>query len=288
VSETGFADPAPKLGTGRMGRVVLFRTTAPISEKHLQVMQAIAARVQGLKDVKRLRNNQHGALILADADVAEKLFVWMCSIWREEVTRILDEEIPPPPGWNLDEVWRPTVISWDPGDAPDSPTEANDLVLAGIVEKLVSAGQKQQNVVKSARDMELASGEPPTEGSPAERSPAALAAELRSRLAGSDDVDADEALRAQLVEDLGALASERERAIGEVLGSVALLMARASKIRNDLQETVHTARQLGVSWPDIAKAAGITYQAAMRRWEPEAKRKHTEYQRDRGRRGGST
>lgn len=51
---------------------------------------------------------------------------------------------------------------------------------------------------------------------------------------------------------------------------------------------VAVARAAGTSWNLIAKAAGMTPQAAMRRWDAEAREKRREYQRERRKKGSAS
>jgi hypothetical protein len=46
-----------------------------------------------------------------------------------------------------------------------------------------------------------------------------------------------------------------------------------------LNHTVQRAHAAGVNWSQIARAVGITPQAARRRWDPNAKEKYNEYRR---------
>src|SRR5262249_18399945 len=94
-----------------------------------------------------------------------------------------------------------------------------------------------------------------------------------------------EALRSQL---LGAFAeqdpSEEELHLAEVLGTLAVHTAETARLRADADELVVKARELGASWRDVSRAAGITPQAALRRWDPEARKRHSDYAREHKRR----
>jgi hypothetical protein len=67
------------------------------------------------------------------------------------------------------------------------------------------------------------------------------------------------------------------------LGEIAVAMSEAAVLREYLPEAAQRARALGISWADIARAAGISPSTAQRRWDPEAKARHSEYQRSRQR-----
>jgi hypothetical protein len=69
----------------------------------------------------------------------------------------------------------------------------------------------------------------------------------------------------------------RERLV--VLNQILLRMAQAEAIHEDLQALANEARELDTSWSEIGRAAGVTPQSAHRRWDPDARRKHAEYQR---------
>ena len=63
-------------------------------------------------------------------------------------------------------------------------------------------------------------------------------------------------------------------------------MEVAALTRTDLQFVVDVARTLGASWNRIGRSAGITSQAAQRRWDPAARQRSNEYQRSRYRSSG--
>ena len=69
------------------------------------------------------------------------------------------------------------------------------------------------------------------------------------------------------------------------LGQVTLRVAELENAREGLDDAVDIARNAGASWSLIGQAAGITAQAANARWNPEVRRKRTEYQRNRNRSG---
>lgn len=74
-------------------------------------------------------------------------------------------------------------------------------------------------------------------------------------------------------------AEDRERV--EVLGKIAARMAQAQLLREELKTLVAQAQSLGISWSDISRAGGITPQAARRRWDATARKKHSDYERNR-------
>jgi hypothetical protein len=80
----------------------------------------------------------------------------------------------------------------------------------------------------------------------------------------------------------GDKTGERARRIGE-LTAIAVGMAEIEVIKNRLQNAVDGARDLDASWYEVGIAAGITAQAALRRWNPEAKQRRLEYERSRPR-----
>lgn len=65
------------------------------------------------------------------------------------------------------------------------------------------------------------------------------------------------------------------------LGMVALRTLQAEALKASLDSLVDEARDLGATWSDIGRAAGITPQAAHRRWDDVARQKHTDYERAR-------
>ena len=73
--------------------------------------------------------------------------------------------------------------------------------------------------------------------------------------------------------------TEQESAL--VLGALALGMVHAENIKAELQTLATRARQLGHSWNEIARAAGVAPQTAARRWDDEARKRHRDYQRRR-------
>lgn len=89
--------------------------------------------------------------------------------------------------------------------------------------------------------------------------------------------------QSQLVE--GQTEAESERL--SVLGEIALRSEQAAKVRQRLIDLVDKARTMEISWSQIGKASGISLQAAHRRWDPEARRKHNVYQQRRKRRDPS-
>lgn len=70
----------------------------------------------------------------------------------------------------------------------------------------------------------------------------------------------------------------------EVLGGLSVRSAQAAHLKRETDEAVLEARSLGVGWTDISRATGITPQAARRRWDSGARKKHSDYERDRKRR----
>ncbi len=55
------------------------------------------------------------------------------------------------------------------------------------------------------------------------------------------------------------------------------------ELRQKLDQAAVQARELGASWAQLARAAGITPPSAQRRWDPVSKERHRNYQRDRQR-----
>lgn len=81
----------------------------------------------------------------------------------------------------------------------------------------------------------------------------------------------------QLIEQHAEAESDRI----QILGEIALRSEQSEKTRMRLQELVDRARQAGITWSIIGNAARISPQAAHRKWDAEARRKHSEYQRNR-------
>ena len=73
---------------------------------------------------------------------------------------------------------------------------------------------------------------------------------------------------------------QRERTLA--LGRIAALAGYAERIKTDLDDAVTSAvDEHKASWRDVGLAVGIGAQAAQRRWDADARRKHTEYERAR-------
>lgn len=77
---------------------------------------------------------------------------------------------------------------------------------------------------------------------------------------------------------VGPLGPDR-RHVTDALAQVALKSGEIEFHREELDGIVEEARSTGASWSDIGRATGITPQAAHRRWDAEARRKHSDYQR---------
>lgn len=93
--------------------------------------------------------------------------------------------------------------------------------------------------------------------------------------------EAEEAAGTLIDRSCEAAPPTQDRALLMALGLVSLRMIQSEIVRDDLEALAARARELGGSWSDIARAAGITPQAAQRRWDPIARRKHAEYRRHR-------
>lgn len=74
---------------------------------------------------------------------------------------------------------------------------------------------------------------------------------------------------------------EADRPCARELGEIALLKVRSDRVRAQLNAAVMRAREAGCSWNLIGRAADVSPQAAHRRWDDEARRKHSEYERAR-------
>lgn len=59
---------------------------------------------------------------------------------------------------------------------------------------------------------------------------------------------------------------ERERGIAEALGRVVTSLRNLESVKDELDESVASARVAGSSWEAIGEAAGVTQQAAHQRW----------------------
>lgn len=84
---------------------------------------------------------------------------------------------------------------------------------------------------------------------------------------------------------LSCIPSEASRNQTQFLGYLALDVARTEMLRGNLDMFVLAARESGATWADIGKAAGISPQAAHGRWNPGAKERHRDYQRQLRQRG---
>jgi hypothetical protein len=65
----------------------------------------------------------------------------------------------------------------------------------------------------------------------------------------------------------------------QLVENIADLAISAAEAQEQLNHTVQRAHAAGVNWSQIARAVGITPQAARRRWDPNAKEKYNEYRR---------
>ena len=106
------------------------------------------------------------------------------------------------------------------------------------------------------------------------------------REASETDADLD-VLKDWLIEQHVVTSSEQDRVLFETLGNIAVLRAKSNRIQQELDREVAHARSLGASWYKIGEAAGITSQAAHRRWDAEARKKHSDYERNRRQAGQS-
>ncbi len=75
--------------------------------------------------------------------------------------------------------------------------------------------------------------------------------------------------------------SEEDRDLLEQLSRIAVHMALSQHLKQQLSDDVDGARRLGASWRDISKVTGVDRHAARRRWDPDARRRHRDYQRER-------
>jgi hypothetical protein len=85
----------------------------------------------------------------------------------------------------------------------------------------------------------------------------------------------------QIIQQHVAEASASERTAVDALGRIAMLTTSLDRTRGELDDSVRAARSLGISWNAIGRAAAITPQAAHRRWDAEARRKHAAYRSQR-------
>jgi hypothetical protein len=110
-----------------------------------------------------------------------------------------------------------------------------------------------------------------------------IAAIVRSAIGPELSVEAIDGLSDSLIEktldSLDSVQLEQQRIF--TLGKIAARSLQAERIKSDLDALTTTARALGITWNQIGRAAGITPQAAHRRWDAEARRKHSEYRRQR-------
>jgi hypothetical protein len=79
---------------------------------------------------------------------------------------------------------------------------------------------------------------------------------------------------------------EQRASVDQLLGELATTSSAVADLNSRLDSIVSIARDLGISWRQIADAVGISGSAAHRRWDPEARRKHAEYRRNQGRSAG--
>ena len=76
-------------------------------------------------------------------------------------------------------------------------------------------------------------------------------------------------------------AESREVSGDEALRDVTQAQAALDGARRKLQSSVETARSDGATWRQIGDALGITPQTAHKRFDPEARRRHAAYMRER-------
>lgn len=99
------------------------------------------------------------------------------------------------------------------------------------------------------------------------------------------------AAEAELLARAGEIARDRLQPLLErkpksiaavrLLGLFALRAAQVEVIKERQQKLVEEARAAGASWNDVGLASGTTAQSAFRRWNAEARKKHTKYTRER-------
>jgi hypothetical protein len=63
------------------------------------------------------------------------------------------------------------------------------------------------------------------------------------------------------------------------LGHIAGLSRQIETLRAQLDVEALSARSLGASWVQLARAAGIAAPSAQRRWDPLSRERHRDYQR---------
>jgi hypothetical protein len=63
------------------------------------------------------------------------------------------------------------------------------------------------------------------------------------------------------------------------VGELAIAAAHLKEAQMVLNQKAEQARFLEINWSDIARIIGITQPAARRRFDPEARRQHSEYRR---------
>jgi hypothetical protein len=90
-----------------------------------------------------------------------------------------------------------------------------------------------------------------------------------------------QALLNELTDRFVASNDVQDRRLVDALGLLGVRMAQGARLRRDTDAGVAEARALGGTWSDIARAAGITPQAARRRWDPDARKQHSDYERTR-------
>lgn len=75
--------------------------------------------------------------------------------------------------------------------------------------------------------------------------------------------------------------SHRLKQLAALLGTVGSTSVTIDGLRRELDLAALEARELGATWTQLAKAAGISAPSAQRRWDPESRERHRNYQRDR-------
>jgi hypothetical protein len=86
--------------------------------------------------------------------------------------------------------------------------------------------------------------------------------------------------QSSLIESIRASESERRALKAHILGEIALNVADIKSLNEKLDENVLLARELGIPWTAIGDAVGLTFSAAHRRWDPNARAKHANYRKN--------
>lgn len=97
---------------------------------------------------------------------------------------------------------------------------------------------------------------------------------IKSAMEGIDDDHIEE-----IAEQAVNAAFDRDRTRVFILHQLGVALEQIDNLNERVERLVHIARQCGATWAEVGEVADVTPQAAMRRWDAQAREKHAAYQR---------